>query len=435
MSLRTILGFSLLLLFACSPSKPSSLNPIIIKEDIAHFWNAYDAIHSTNDTTLHIELLQTLFLDKASDGQKRMIAARNYTADEYVEAITNYPNFWNSLRDNTNQIETHSQEIISGIEKLHQLYPIEDPAKIYFTMGVFRSPGTGVDSFALIGSEYALGDSNTIIHELNEHQQNYFKMNPIEHLQILMVHEYLHTLQKPIPNDFLGQTIYEGIAEFLAQKATGKPTPHQAFTYGPEHEEKVFDLFERDMFRSYARFSWLWNNTNNEFGTNDMAYYVGHHLAMRYYEQALDKDKAIKDLIELDYEDSSAVYGFLDQTERFTKSMALLQSDFESSRPYVSKIEPSISKNQKVDPETKTITIQFSEPLNGRNTSIDYGPLGVEAFPKMSFDRKWSEDFKAWTIPITLEPNKHYQFMVGENFRNENGDPLRPYLVEFYTKK
>ncbi len=421
--------------FACTSSKQKVLNQEIITSDVTNFWKAFDAIQTTNDSTQQMIYLQDLFLNKASAGQKKMMEARRYSAEEYLNAIKRFPQFWNSLRANTNNIEQHSDDLLSGIEKLNKLYPISDPAAVYFTMGVFRSPGTGMDSFALIGTEYALGDSTTNTTELSEHQQNYFKINPIEHLQILMVHEYVHTQQKPMVHNLLCQTIYEGVAEFVAQIATGKETPHKAFKYGPAHAEKVVELFERDMFRAYARFNWLWNNTNNEFGTSDMGYYVGHSMAKNYYETSSDKQEAIKDLVELDYEDTETLHQFVDNTKLLSKPVKQLEQEFEEARPFVSQLLPFENGSRGVDPRTKAITIQFSEPLDGRSTSIDYGPLEAESFPEMSRDRTWADDFNSWTIPVKLFPNKHYQFMVGENFRNENGDPLRPFLVEFYTGK
>jgi hypothetical protein len=33
-----------------------------------------------------------------------------------------------------------------------------------------------------------------------------------------------------------------------------------------------------------------------------------------------------------------------------------------------------------------------------------------------------------------LEPSKKYQIAVGAGFRNKNGIPLIPYLIEFKTK-
>ena len=91
--------------------------------------------------------------------------------------------------------------------------------------------------------------------------------------------------------------------------------------------------------------------------------------------------------------------------------------------------------SSEVDPNIKQITIEFSEPLNGHNTGVDLGPLGMEHFPKVSrTDRVWSADRKSWTINVDLEPNKHYQILIDNNFRTEDRIPLKPLLIDFKTK-
>jgi len=89
---------------------------------------------------------------------------------------------------------------------------------------------------------------------------------------------------------------------------------------------------------------------------------------------------------------------------------------------------------KKVKQGKTQITITFSQPLNGRNSGIDFGPLGADYFPKLSPNRVWSEDKKSITLEADLEPNKHYQFVVDMTFRNNEGIRIKPYLVEFTTK-
>jgi len=114
-------------------------------------------------------------------------------------------------------------------------------------MGNHRSPGTGVDSMVLFGTEFALGDSTTITSELPEYNQNYYKINPVKHLAFLSAHEYVHTQQNSMVHNLLSLTLYEGIAEFVAIKATGEKSPWKAMTYGPQNEVRIKQRFEEDM--------------------------------------------------------------------------------------------------------------------------------------------------------------------------------------------
>jgi hypothetical protein len=45
----------------------------------------------------------------------------------------------------------------------------------------------------------------------------------------------------------------------------------------------------------------------------------------------------------------------------------------------------------------------------------------------------WAKDNKSWTIEVDLEPNKHYQFVIDNNFRDAAGVPLKPHIIEFKT--
>ena len=191
----------------------------IISSDIDNFWNAYDKIITSKDTILQSELINKLYIEKGTIGLKNIMIARRYNAKSYVDAINKYPLFWNSIRENTFQSKILSNELGIGIEKLKLVYPNLKPANIYFTIGAFKTPGTIVDGCVLIGSEMALGDTNTISSEFPkelDYFKNYLKQNPKKEIVFLNIHEYVHTQQKSEGGyDLLSQSLFEGIAEFI----------------------------------------------------------------------------------------------------------------------------------------------------------------------------------------------------------------------------
>lgn len=408
----------------------------IISSDIANFWKAHDTLQQVGDSVHQMNLLKTEFIDKASVGQRRMMAARRYTPDEYINSITNRTSFWNSIRPNTERIDVFNTELRKGVDQLAKIYPDLRHATIYYTVGNHRSPGTGMDSVVLIGTEFALGDSSTIVHELPEYNQSYYAINPITHLSFLCVHEYVHTQQKPMVHDLLSLTLYEGIAEFVAITATGQQSPWKAFSYGPENEEKIIQRFEEDMFKPSAIYNWLWNSPQNEFGTSDLSYFVGYQLASRYYDAATDKMAAIKSLIELDYTNEVEIEKLVNSTGYFSRSVSQMRSNFEQRRPIVIGIQQFENHSASVNPSLREITIEFSEVLDGMSTSVDFGELGKDAFPQGTFQgRRWGVDNKSWTIPVDLEPNRRYQILISSNFRTQDGIPLKPFLIDFTTRK
>jgi len=422
-------------LFSCN-KKTNKSNQNIIVSDINNFWNAYDKITTTKDSTLQYKYLDSLYIQKGTLGLKGIIQARNYTPEDYINAINNYPKFWTSIRQNTLKTDDYIDELNNGIEKIRAIYPKLKPAKMYFTIGAFRTGGTYLDSLVLIGSEIAMADKNTVTSEfpkdIRAGRRKFFDSNPINNLVLLNVHEYVHTQQNKLVHNLLSYCLHEGIAEFVSTKALGVPSAAPAINYGKQNE-RVKNKFEQEMFYGNNVSQWLWSDAPNEFRVRDLGYYIGYTIAEINYNNAEDKQAAIKEMIELDYTNETQVEDFVNKTKFFSKSLEELYNDFDKSRPTVLNIKQFQNNSISVNPNTKELTIQFSEPLNGHNTSVDYGNLGKDYFPKI-IDRFWASDNKFWTVKVDLEPNKHYQFLISSNFRTEKGTPLKEYLIEFKTQ-
>lgn len=140
-------------------------NTNFITNDIDNFWTAYDKITSTKDSIQQYNYINQLYIDKGSIGLKAIMQVRRYTDKSYVDAINNYPLFWNSIRANTFKSKQIAKNTERDISKLKNLYPTLKSAKIYFTIGAFRTGGTTMDSMILIGSEIAMADKNIITKE------------------------------------------------------------------------------------------------------------------------------------------------------------------------------------------------------------------------------------------------------------------------------
>lgn len=406
----------------------------IVSSDLANFWRSYDAIHAIEDSIEQIKILNKEFLAKASLGQKRMISARNYSSEEYLNSMLSYPKFWNSLRHNTENLDPYKKDLLSGENLLKKIYPDLVKSTMYFTMGAHRSPGTGVDSFVLIGTEFALGDLNTNTSEFEQRLKEYYEINPVSKLQFLTVHEYVHTQQKPMVHNLLSLALYEGIAEFVAHVATNQESPWRAFSYGPLNSEKVKARFKRDMFRSNVVSTWLWNNSDNVFGTSELGYYVGYTIAELHYNKATDKKLAIKELIELDFENEKSVESIVDGSGYFGESLENLYQTYEDSRPRITKIEALENQSSQVDPDLSIITLQFSESMEDDKRGFDYGPLGEDHVLRVQKVLGLSDDGMSFSFVVKLEPNKRYQSLVTSKFISKKGFPLKPFLIDFTTR-
>lgn len=429
-------NFLFLLLFITIKLNGQNGPTQFIYTDIPNFWKAYDLIRATNDTNLQKTILRKEYLDKASDGLKSLMRVRNYNETSFLQAIRQYPRFWNSIRESTLSIKNKIPEIEKGLQSLRNLYPEAKPAAVYFCVGAFRTNGTIEDNKILIGAEMALTDANADISELPENLQTYYKKyKPAETIDLLITHEYIHTQQQLPLDNLLCNSLYEGVAEYLSCLATGKTSTTPSFGFASANQEKVKSKYLEDIFLPDRMYNWLWGTNNNELKERDLGYYIGYRIAEEYYRKSSDKTKAIHDLIQLDFNNDSLVENIVDSSAYFGKSLATIFSEYENKRPTVTHLSPFTNGSKTVDAGKVSITVHFSEPLNKINAGIDFGPLGETYCPKLPPEQRvWATDGKSYTLTAELLPGKDYQFLINNNFRNENGIRLKPFLIEFKTK-
>lgn len=386
----------------------------LITSDIENFWQAYDKIVSTNDSVSQYNYLNKLFLSKATPGLKAMMQARDYTAKSYLDAINQRQIYFNSIRSNTLKAKDYANAIAKKIETLKELYPSLKPAQIYFTMGAFRSGGTTMGNMILLGSEIAMAD---------EHLPN---------LVFSTIHEYIHTQQRTtIGKNLLAQSILEGVAEFLAEQVLSTKSTLPAIAYGKANTEIIKQAFLLQMFNSGNGF-WLYSNAQNQFGTRDLGYYVGYAIAESYFNKARVKAKAISEMIELDYDNLEALYLYVDQSGYFSRKIKTLEKEYEESRPSIIATKTARTENT-ADQSVYKVAVFFSKPMDTRFKSFEMGPLGKDNLVRIKNFIGFSADGRSLEFTAALKPNKQYQIVLGESFRDLNGVRIKPFLIEFKT--
>ncbi|MEM6377370.1 MAG: hypothetical protein AAF705_04100 [Bacteroidota bacterium] len=438
---RLILFFlAFLFLSSCqNESAKIATNPYeykdIITSDIPLFWEAYDKIQTTDDSVLQMQYLQKLFLDKGSIGLRTIQEVRNYQPEEYLEAIRNYPEYWKSIRENTLKAPMYAAEIQKGVDGFKEWYPDYRPAKVYFEIGVFRTPGTALDSVIMIGAELAMSDEKTVVNELPEsmnYVRDYVKGNPVQDLAFLNVHEYVHSQQTTSRGyDLLSQSVFEGSAEFIAEIVTGQASIQPAIAYGKANDAKVKKRFTEEMYAPWI-YNWIWNSKDNEFSTRDLGYYIGYAIVSRFYEQAADKKAAFKTLIELDYTDPATIESFVQATGYFDQPLDALKVAYEDSRPEVAGFKGLDMNATNVKPGRQQFTVIFDQAMDKRFRSTDFGALGKDHFPKIE-TIEFSDDGRSATYTVLMEPNTNYDMMIESGYRNKRAIPLKPFNLKFRT--
>lgn len=422
-----------IILFSLSPiSFAQKIKQTFVSTDIENFWSAYDQIILTKDSIKQYSLLKDLYLDKGTDGLKKIVQVRNYSAMEFITAINEYPKFWKSLRKNSLNTKYLYAEIDSNINKLKNVYPSLRASTIYFLIGAFRTNGTISENNVLIGSELSLGDETTVISEFPDYRQKYFNdFKPKKNIALLCTHEYIHTQQKQPVDNLLSYCIYEGVAEFISCLATGKKSNTPSIEFGKKNQEKVISKFMSDIY-SYNFYNWLWGENSNELKERDLGYYIGYEICERYYNLSVNKEKAIKELIELDYTNDKEVERIVDTTKIFSVSLQEMWEEYEKKRPTVISVSP-IMKDEKINPGIIQLSITFSQEMDVNYRGFDYGPLGENYMYKFNKIVGWTNNNRTFTIEVEVGPNRKIQAYLTSEFSDKNGIRLKPFLLEFET--
>lgn len=317
-----VMGVALLLASVGSaPVRAEVAPPIeVVTRDVALFWQVYDRVKAEPDRDRQLLILQRDYLDQGTPGLAAFAQAKGYDAASYVDAIRSYPGYWDSVRPRTGLAPDVVVRVDRYLQRFRELYPALKPATIYFEMGALRSAGTTQGDKVLIGAEMATGDHSVDVSQMPERLQRffqrYFASRPLDNLDLLIIHETVHTQEHGERSSLLAQAVYEGVADFVAEQVTGRLPDLEYVRYGPLHDAAIRQAFARDMRgNDYGR--WLYNDTSNEFVTSDLGYYVGYAICQAYHRKSADKAESIRQMIELDFADDAKVQAFVDASGYF----------------------------------------------------------------------------------------------------------------------
>lgn len=410
----------------------------IFTSDIDNFWIAYDSIQKTNDYSKKMDFINKLYINKGTTGLKAFIKKENYSDTLYIKLIDEYPKFWNSIRPNTFSVKKKANELNIAISNFKKIYPELKDAQIYFIIGDFTTGGTRIDNMVLIGTEIATGNLTTDISEFkNDWFKNIFANPSADNIVRLNIHEYVHTQQKTgNSGQLLSQVIKEGSCDFIRELVLGTPLQRKPISYGDLHFDNLKKKFKEEMFSSDFA-NWLYNG-DQKGDSADLGYYMGYKICESYYNNAKNKQQAIKEIIEVNYSDNKAIEEFLTKSKFYDEKIdkKKLIKEYEEKLPHIVKIEPFKNGAENVDPGLKEIRITFSKEMDPNHYSIGYSERGADYYPVKKV-KGYENNNKTIVIIVDLKPNKEYEFVVlNVNFKSKDGYHLKEngYPVRFKTK-
>jgi len=262
-----------------------SAAPAIHIEDVERFYQVYDAAggHPT------AEQLQRDYLDQGSEGLHQLAKVRNVTGVRIADTLAKRPELYSNAKRCLAVLPRVRQRVGVALRELVRLYPQARTPPVTIAVGRGKPVGVGSPVTGLqIGLE-ALCAAQW--------------MNPDVEERFLHViaHEYAHVQQvQALVDDehptVLERSLIEGAAEFVGELTSGKMgyAHFPALTHGREKE--IETAFAADVDKTDLS-QWIDNSTyekGNELGT-----WVGYRIVKAYYQRAVDKKQAVREILEL----------------------------------------------------------------------------------------------------------------------------------------
>lgn len=113
-----------------------------------------------------------------------------------------------------------------------------------------------------------------------------------------IIHETIHLQHKGESRTLLDLTIREGSADFLAELFLGNPFQSPVYDYGYKNESELWSEFSNQL-DSEDWNNWFYAKSKTNKRPADLGYFIGYMITKSYYQRAADKNKAIKEIIEV----------------------------------------------------------------------------------------------------------------------------------------
>lgn len=262
-----------------------SVEPVIQIEDVERFYRIYEAANGKPTA----ERLQRDYLDAGTDGLHQFAKIRHITGEAIAATLAKRPEIYSDAKRCTAVLPRVRERLAMAMRKLGSLYPEARFPAVTIAIGRGKpvgvgSPVTGVQ----IGLEALCAT-------------NWLNANVEDRFVNVVSHEYVHVQQvQALVDDekptVLSMSLIEGAADFVGELISGDVSYAylKDMTRGRESEiETAFiaDMKSRDLSR------WLYNSTPEK--PSDLGYWVGYRIVKSYYRHAVDKRRALREIIEM----------------------------------------------------------------------------------------------------------------------------------------
>jgi len=281
------------LAFAAAPSRPAQ-NPALIVppsgpeiqiEDVTRFYNVYDGAsgHPTADQ------LQRDYLDPGSSGLHHMAEARRVSGTAIAKNLAEHPEMYSGAKRCMAVLPRVRERLQVALLKLGQLDPEAKFPPVTIAVGRGKPVAIGSPVFGVqVGLEALCATT-------------WLNPNVEDRFVFVISHEYAHVqqVQALVDDDHptvLEMSLIEGAAEFTAEQISGLAPYAQLRDSTKGREEEIEKEFVPDEDKKDIS-KWLYNSTLEKPG--DLGYWVGYRIVKSYYQQAPDKKRAVREILQM----------------------------------------------------------------------------------------------------------------------------------------
>lgn len=276
----------------------------LITSDIDVFWEMYD-----EEFPLFTPYEVTEYYIKAGTPALSLFFAKQ---GHSARTLSNYLNsrvdrqYYEKIRHETQQIQSHKGEIISALKTFKELYPPAVFTNITFIIGSLNTGGVVLSNGQIVIAAEMFSKTEEAEIEAFSHWVRSNLQTP-EQLPAIIIHELVHLQQRQyaIDNDLpiggrtlLDRALLEGGADFITYLVLDNFLNEELLAYGNSREKELWDKFQQNMNQRDLS-KWLYNGNVASDQPADLGYYIGFKIAQYYYQHSNDKQEAIREIIRM----------------------------------------------------------------------------------------------------------------------------------------
>lgn len=274
----------------------------VIYSDLIHFVEAYHHLEANSDT---LQVLQTLYFDRGSDGLKEFVRRHQLTPQLMQEAIKANPERYALLPGFLTNIAKVEEVYRELMQKFSNVVPNAIYPPTYLLVGANR----GIGQASMVGQLVTIttvADSMEKLQKLIVHELSHFQ-------QVMAMGGQKYQALYTSPDNMLGICLREGGAEFVTSLVINDITQSAALNYIEKDEASLKVQFLADVGTQNKDF-WLWASINQTAHPILLGYAMGYKICKQYYEGVPDKAAALQEILLM--EDANA---FIEASGYFAK--------------------------------------------------------------------------------------------------------------------